>query len=138
MEKILISNVCLGGCTINTSKTKINVFFKKISTWGSPNETRSEEIFSKKTLILVFEIIVQPPKHTFEIGFFLRVSSLWNFSYFVVATQNSFLSSYNWKPRFIFLEFDFRVIYIIRTYTIYILIDKFSVRWTVWFIEQFG
>ena len=26
-----------------------------------------------KTLILVFEVIVQPPKHTIEIGFFFRV-----------------------------------------------------------------
>ena len=31
----------------------------------------------QKTLILVFEVIVQPPKHTFEIGFFfLRFSIL--------------------------------------------------------------
>ena len=29
--------------------------------------------FLQKTLILAFEVIVQPPKHTFEIGFFFRV-----------------------------------------------------------------
>ena len=28
------------------------------------------EGFFFKTLILAFEVIVQPPKHTFEIGFF--------------------------------------------------------------------
>ena len=27
----------------------------------------------QKTLILVFEVIVQPPKHTIEIGFFFHV-----------------------------------------------------------------
>ena len=31
----------------------------------------------QKTLILVFEIITQPPKHTFEIRIFSRFSSLW-------------------------------------------------------------
>ena len=29
----------------------------------------------QKTLILAFEVIVQPPRHTFEIGFFFRVLS---------------------------------------------------------------
>ncbi len=49
-------------------KAKINVFLKKIlSGGGSTKETRREEKF-QKLLILVFEVIVQPPKHTFEIG----------------------------------------------------------------------
>ena len=29
----------------------------------------------QKTLILVFVVILQPPKHIFEIGFFFRVSA---------------------------------------------------------------
>ena len=37
------------------SQAKINVFWKKIF---------------QKMLILVFEVIMQPPKHTFEIGIF--------------------------------------------------------------------
>ena len=32
----------------------------------------------QKMLILVFDLIVQPPKHTFEIGFFSLFSSLWS------------------------------------------------------------
>ena len=37
--------------------------------------TQSEENFFEKTLILAFEVIEQPPKHTFEIEFFCRVLS---------------------------------------------------------------
>ena len=73
-EKIPISNVCLGDCMI-TSKAKINVFLKKNSSEGSPKDTLSEEKISKM-LILVFEVIMQSPKYTFEIGFFSRFSSL--------------------------------------------------------------
>ena len=29
--------------------------------------------FFQKMLILIFEVIMQPPKHTFEIGFFFRI-----------------------------------------------------------------
>ena len=39
----------------------------------------------QKTLILVFEVILQPPKYTFEIGFFSRFSSLCEASIFFVA-----------------------------------------------------
>ena len=45
--------------------------------WSSPRKgPGTEEFFFKKALILAFEVIVQLPKHTFEIGFFLRYSSL--------------------------------------------------------------
>ena len=48
-----------------TSKAKIN-FFKKISSggWVPKAGTSSEEKISK-TLILVFEVIINAPKHTF-------------------------------------------------------------------------
>ena len=37
-----------------------------------PKVTWNEENLSKK-VDLVFEVIIQPPKHTFEIGFFFHV-----------------------------------------------------------------
>ena len=50
------------------------MFFEIFSNGGFPKEIRSEENFSK-ALILAFEVIVQLPKHTFEIGFFPHYSS---------------------------------------------------------------
>ena len=47
MEKIPISNVCLGGYTI-TSKTKINIFWKKNRHSRSPSGTHHSIFFSKK------------------------------------------------------------------------------------------
>ena len=47
-----------------------SMFFENFSSGGSPKETHSEEKNFQKTLILVFYVILQPPKHTFEIGFF--------------------------------------------------------------------
>ena len=39
---------------------------------------RSEEKISKKMLILVFDVIMQPPKHTFEIGIFFKFQLIVN------------------------------------------------------------
>ena len=53
------------------SKAEINIFWK-IFEW---RVSEGEPVWMKKfqkTLILVFEVIVRPPKHTFEIGFFSR------------------------------------------------------------------
>ena len=66
------------------SKAKMNVFWKNFDR-GSPmlRGPRVKKIF-QKPLILVFEVIVQPPKHTFENGifstFFLVVISRKNIS----------------------------------------------------------
>ena len=53
-------------------QTLKSTFFEKDSSEGSPKRTWSKEIFFKKILILVFEVIVQPPKHTFVIGIFFH------------------------------------------------------------------
>ena len=47
-----------------------STFFDKYLNGYPQRDLRSEEIFSKM-LILVFEVIVQPPDHTFQITFFL-------------------------------------------------------------------
>ena len=46
-----------------------STFLEIFSSVGYPKGTRNEEFFLK-TLLLVFEVIVQPLKHTFEIGLF--------------------------------------------------------------------
>ena len=51
------------------SKDKNKRFSKLFKTEWLRRDIWSEEKF-QKTLILVFEVIVQPPKHTFEIGIF--------------------------------------------------------------------
>ena len=59
-----------------TSKAKINVFWKNFERSG-PEGHQEWRFFFQKTLILAFEVIIQPPKHTFEIRiFFSRFSSL--------------------------------------------------------------
>ena len=51
--------------------------------------TWSEIFFFQKTLILVFEVIVQAPKHTFEIGiFFFHVLAHCAFSFFGLTLYN--------------------------------------------------
>ena len=51
--------------------TLLDIFF--FTYLGNPP---LDEINFKKPLILVFEVVVQPSKHTFEIGIFPRFSSL--------------------------------------------------------------
>ena len=52
---------------------KIKRFFGIFQVEGLQRETRSEEIF-QKTLILAFEVIMPPPKHThLKWEFFFRV-----------------------------------------------------------------
>ena len=63
------SNVCLGGCTISSKAT---FFEKKFLHSRSPSGTLHSKKF-QKTWILVFEVIVQPPKHTFKIGIFFLI-----------------------------------------------------------------
>ena len=50
-----------------------STFFEKNIKWRVPKAlkgTRKVKNFFPKTLILVFEVIMQPRKHTFDIGFF--------------------------------------------------------------------
>ena len=58
-----VKKCVLGGSTI-TSKTKINVFWKKIELSGLEGAIGVKKKF-QETLILVFEVIVQPPKTHF-------------------------------------------------------------------------
>ena len=60
------NNMCTSGCTLFASKAnKVNVFWK-ISSGGSLKGWRVPRVKKKfqQTLILVFEVIVQPHKHT--------------------------------------------------------------------------
>ena len=59
-KEFQISIVCLGGCMI-TSKTKINVFLNFFE-WRVPEWNLEWRKNFKKKLILVFKVIVQPPK----------------------------------------------------------------------------
>ena len=52
-----------------------STFFEFFWSGGYPKWTQSEEKI-QKMLILFFEVIVQPPKHVFEIEIFSRFSSL--------------------------------------------------------------
>ena len=51
------------------SKAKINVF----SSFFQGRQKGPEVKLKKKSLILVFEVIIQSPKHIFEIGIFFRI-----------------------------------------------------------------
>ena len=51
-----------------------STFFEKNSSGGFPEVHAVKKKFQKK-LILFFEVIVQPPKHIFEIGIFSMFSS---------------------------------------------------------------
>ena len=77
-------NVICWGNAMFASKANINIFWNSFE-WRVPEGDPYWRIFFKKTLILVFEVIVQPPKHTYEIGFFSCV----NISIF---TKNVFIS----------------------------------------------
>ena len=75
-------------------RTKINVFWKNFK-WRVPKGTKFQ-----KTLILVFEVIVQPPKHTFEIGFFLRFSSFTSslsMYWYILKVQNDWTLKYHFR-----------------------------------------
>ena len=54
------------------SKAKINVFWKNFE-WRVPEGYLEGRKNFQITLILGFVVIVQPPKHAFEIGFFFRI-----------------------------------------------------------------
>ena len=47
-----------------------SMFFEKKFFTPGPLRTLSTRKKFQKTLILAFEVIVQPPKHTFDIGIF--------------------------------------------------------------------
>ena len=63
--------IFLQGNAMFASKTKINFFF---NFFEDPERVKKK---FQKMLILVFEVIVQPPKHTLKIGIFPRFSQLW-------------------------------------------------------------
>ena len=54
-------------------RLKLKVFFLNFSNRAAPIEGDSGVMKKfQKTLILAFELVVQPPKHTFEIAFFYQ------------------------------------------------------------------
>ena len=71
-----------GQCTICL---KGNVFWKS-SSGAAPKEPAEWEFFLEN-VDLVFEVIVQPPEHTFQIPLFLGISSLW------ITTTSTYLDS---------------------------------------------
>ena len=66
-------------CNLEKPQRLKSTFFEKYLNGDPQRDLRSEEIFSKM-LILVFEVIVQPPDHTFQITFFTTFRSLWQCS----------------------------------------------------------
>ena len=62
-----------------------STFFEIFSNGVSPNRGQwSDEKISKISLILAFEVIMQPPKHTFEIALFSKFRVLYT-GYFLLG-----------------------------------------------------
>ena len=79
-------------------RLKSTFFEKNLNRASGPEETSRVIVVLmvsknfKKTLMLAFEVIVQPPKHTFEIGiFFVRAPNFCS-----IQTDNYFLTISQW------------------------------------------